>query len=115
MTIIKVLNHYLSFPEKNDSAKDAFAALLSKYILDEMDADSSFDINLFVEYILEENDKIESLDTSEVDDDKIFFEYDETILENLISEILEDEDDEDDAGDVEFYYNQDEEEEDSNE
>lgn len=114
MTIIKLLNHYLSFPEKNDSANDAFVALLSKYILDEMDTDTNFDVNLFIEYILEENENIEVLEVTEVDDDKVYFEYDEEALEALMDEILTEDEDEED-GDVEYYYDQDEEDEDSNE
>ena len=109
MTTIKVTNHYLSFPEKHDLVKEAFEGLFQKYILEEMDSDSIFDINLFIEYVLEENDKIETIDFSEIDENMIFCEYTEEDLEALIDDILADEDEEDKG--VEFFYDQEEAEE----
>jgi len=101
MTILKVSNHHLSLPQKNQRAKEFFERALEVYVLETLDQDVEFDLDLFIEDLDFDNDAIEVLEGASIKDEEIYFEYTEESLEDLIQKFFDSNNDEDD--DVEYY------------
>jgi len=106
MTILKISHYYLSLPQKPQAAKDFFESSLETYVTKTMDPDTDFDLDLFIEHLIYENEKIELMDDVNLKEEDVNFEYDEDKFEDMIQEFFNNEDDDEDDGNE--YYNENE-------
>jgi hypothetical protein len=101
MTILKISNYYLSLPQKPLVSKDFFETSLEAYVLEILDEDATFDLDLFVENLDFDNEAVELLEGVNVKDEDVYLEYTEEGLEDLIQKILDT--DSNDEDDVQYY------------
>ena len=111
MTILKISNYYLSFPQKKQGAKEFFERALEDYVLETLDQDADFDLDLFIEDLDFNNDVLEILEGQNIKDEEIYFEYSEEGLEDLIQKFFDSVSKKEDD-DVEYYKDCEDEDED---
>jgi hypothetical protein len=98
MSVLKVCNYYLSSSLDETKLADKFKEILFEYLAD-IELDSGFDLDNFVEEVFEENKFFEILSDSDGFYDNCLNEEDiDDLIDEFISSI-EDEDDE--SGDLE--------------